>query len=60
MARLLSVDLFNADLSQCGRDGGHSPFYQKTIWVILLKTGQNCDIEGKNSKCQFFNAIIWK
>ena len=49
MARLLSVDLFNADLSQCGRDGGHSPFYQKTIWVILLKTGQNCDIEGKSS-----------
>ena len=24
------------------------------IWVILLKTGQNCDIEGKNSKCEFF------
>ena len=32
----------------------------KSIWVILLKTGQNCDIEGKNSKCEFFNAIIWK
>ena len=30
------------------------------IWVILLKTGQNCDTEGKNSKCEFFNAIIWK
>ena len=30
------------------------------IWVILLKTGQNCDIEGQNSKCEFFNAIIWK
>ena len=29
-------------------------------WVILLKTGQNCDIEGKNSNCEFFNAIIWK
>ena len=29
------------------------------IWVILLKTGQNCDIGGKNSKCEFFNAIIW-
>ena len=28
------------------------------IWVILLKTGQNCDIEGKNSKCEFFNAIL--
>ena len=26
----------------------------------LLKTGQNCDIEGKNSECEFFNAIIWK
>ena len=21
------------------------------IWVIFLKTGQNCDIEGKNSEC---------
>ena len=30
------------------------------IWVILLKTCQNCDIEGKNSECEFFNAIIWK
>ena len=30
------------------------------IWVILLKTGQNCDIEGKNSKCEFFNVIICK
>ena len=30
------------------------------IWVILLKTGQNCDIEDKNSKCELFNAIIWK
>ena len=28
--------------------------------VILLKTGQNCDIEGKNSKCEFFYAIIWE
>ena len=24
------------------------------IWVILLKTDQNCDREGKNSKCEFF------
>ena len=32
----------------------------KHIWVMLLKTGQNCDIEVKNSKCEFFNAIIWK
>ena len=23
-------------------------------WVIFLKIGQNCDIEGKNSKCEFF------
>ena len=30
------------------------------IWVTLLKIGQKCDIEGKNSKCEFFNAIIWK
>ena len=30
------------------------------IWVILLKTSQNCDIEGKNSKCKFLSAIIWK
>ena len=30
------------------------------IWVILLKIGQNCDIEGKNSKREFFNVIIWK
>ena len=29
------------------------------IWVIL-KTGKNCDIEGKNSECEFFNAIFWK
>ena len=28
------------------------------IWVILLKTGQNYDTESKNSKCEFFNAII--
>ena len=21
---------------------------------------QNCDIEGKNSKCEFFYVIIWK
>jgi len=30
------------------------------IWVSLLKTGQNCDIEGQNSECEFFYAIIWK
>ena len=24
------------------------------IWVILLKTGQNCDIEDKNSKYKTF------
>ena len=30
------------------------------IWVILLKTGPKCDIEGKNSLCEFFNVIIWK
>ena len=30
------------------------------IWVILLKTGQNCDIEGNNSECEFFDAVIWK
>ena len=24
------------------------------IWVIFLNTGQNCDIEGKNSECEFF------
>ena len=29
---------------------GHSP----------KKNGQNCDTEGKNSKCEFFNVIIWK
>ena len=31
---------------------------QKSMWVILLKSGQNCDIECKNSKCEFFNVII--
>ena len=30
------------------------------IWVNLLKTGQNCDIEDTNSKCELFNVIIWK
>ena len=30
------------------------------MWVILLKTGQKCDIESKNSGCDFFNVIIWK
>ena len=30
------------------------------IWVILMKTGKNFDIEGKNSKCEFINVIIWK
>ena len=24
------------------------------VCVILLKNGQNCDIEGKHSKCEFF------
>ena len=24
------------------------------IWVILLKTDQNCDIEGKNLECEYF------
>ena len=24
------------------------------IWVIILKTSQNCDIEGKNETCDFF------
>ena len=28
------------------------------IWVILLKTGQNCDIEGKNSKCEFLMLLF--
>ena len=28
--------------------------------VILQKTGQNCDTEGKNLKCEIFNVIIWK
>ena len=30
------------------------------IWVILLKTGQNCDTDGKNSKYECFNVIIWE
>ena len=34
--------------------------HSKQACVILLKTGQNCDIEGKNSECEFFNVIIWK
>ena len=30
------------------------------LWVILLKTGQNGDIQGKKSKCDyFFNVLIW-
>ena len=29
------------------------------IWVIFLKTGQNCDIEGKNSKCEFFLMLLF-
>ena len=33
---------------------------QKEKWVILLKTGPKCDIEGKNSSCEIFNVIIWK
>ena len=41
-----------------GHSGGDSVAIG--IWVIPLKTGQNCDIEGKNSECEFFNAIIWK
>ena len=28
------------------------------IWVILLKTGQNCDTEGKNSKCEFLMLLF--
>ena len=28
------------------------------IWVILLKTGQNRDTEGKNSKCEFFILLF--
>ena len=27
--------------------------------AIPLKTGQNGNIEGKNSKCVFYNVIIW-
>ena len=27
---------------------------QAHIWVILLKTGQNCDIEGANPNGEFF------
>ena len=30
------------------------------IQVILLKTGQNCDIECQISECECFNVIIWK
>ena len=30
------------------------------MWVILLKTGQNCDIDGTILKCEFFYVIIWK
>ena len=28
------------------------------MWVILLKTGQNCDIEGKNSEWEFFMLLF--
>ena len=28
------------------------------IWVILLKTGQKCDIEGNSSKCEFFMLLF--
>ena len=31
-----------------------------SIWVILLKIGQNCNIEGNNSECEFFYVIIWE
>ena len=27
-------------------------------WVILLKTGQNSDIEGKNSECDFLLLLF--
>ena len=27
-------------------------------WVILLKAGQNCDIEGKNLKCEFLMLLF--
>ena len=30
------------------------------VCVILMKTGQNGNIEGKHSKYNFFNVIIWK
>ena len=30
------------------------------IWVIILKTSQNCHIEGKNETCEFFYVILWK
>ena len=29
------------------------------IWVILLKTGKNCDIEGENSECDFFLMLLF-
>ena len=29
------------------------------IWVILLKTGQNCDTEDKNSKYNFFLILLF-
>ena len=30
------------------------------IWVILLKTGPKCDIEGKNSECDVFLMLLFE
>ena len=28
------------------------------IWVILLKNGKSCDIERKNSECDFWGLLF--
>ena len=38
--------------------GEHVCRFYIYICVILLKTGQNCDIEGKNSKCDFLMLLF--
>jgi len=35
-------------------------WWKNYIWVIILKTSQNCHIEGKNETCEFFYVILWK
>ena len=50
-----------------GHSPENSPWYNRSDWlgvkhqiIIISWKLVKTDIEAKNSKCEFFNVIIWK